>query len=225
MKSKEYTMDKEKVLCGSCKKVTNHVVLAQHSTSGEAHDGDIQWWSTYQIVQCLGCDEISFRNSSTCTEDYDPRTGGMTETVHLYPDSTGGREPMQDYDEFPLRTMRIYLETINALNNKTPILAAIGLRALIESICLEQKTNTRSLAKGIDKLAEMGLLSKKQAEFLHNHRFMGNAAAHEIVAPKPQHLVAALDIAETLLKTIYILPDMANQLKKTPTKQSTGTKK
>jgi len=47
----------------------------------------------------------------------------------------------------------------------------------------------------------MGLLSAKQAEFLHNHRFMGNEAAHEIVAPN-RRLVAAIDIAETLLKTI-----------------------
>ena len=62
----------------------------------------------------------------------------------------------------------------------------------------------------------MGLLSKKQAEFLHNHRFMGNEAAHEMVAPKPEHLVAALDIAETLLKTIYVLPKMADKIKKKP---------
>lgn len=59
----------------------------------------------------------------------------------------------------------------------------------------------------------MGWLSQKQAETLHMHRFMGNVAAHEIQAPKPQELIAALDIAETLLKTIYILPDMADSIK------------
>jgi len=66
----------------------------------------------------------------------------------------------------------------------------------------------------IDELASVGLLSKKQADFLHSHRFMGNEAAHEIVSPKPEHLIAALDIAETLLKTIYILPEMAEQINK-----------
>jgi len=45
---------------------------------------------------------------------------------------------------------------------------------------------------------------------------MGNEAAHEMVAPKPEHLVAALDIAETLLKTIYVLPEMADKIKKRP---------
>lgn len=207
-------MEKEKVLCAkSCKNITNHVVLAEHKASGDAYNGEIQWWATYQIIQCLGCESISFREASTCSEDFDPYTGQMEEAVTLYPDRMAGREPIDDYEEFPIRTKRVYLETLKALNNQTPILAAIGLRALIESICLEQKTKSRTLAKGIDELADMGLLSKRQADFLHNHRFMGNAAAHEIVSPKPQHLVAALDIAETLLKTIYILPELDEQLK------------
>jgi len=45
---------------------------------------------------------------------------------------------------------------------------------------------------------------------------MGNVAAHEIVAPKPTELVAALDIAETLLKTIYVLPEVAEIMKPKP---------
>ena len=43
---------------------------------------------------------------------------------------------------------------------------------------------------------------------------MGNEAAHEIVAPKAQDLIAALDIAETLLKTIYVLPNVAASIKR-----------
>jgi len=215
-------VNKVRALCASCDKVTNHAILANHNTSGESDEGDISWWRSCQIIQCLGCEEISFRDSSTCTEDFDPHTGQLEETVLLYPDRTEGRDPMPDYQEFPIKTQRIYLETLKALNHQTPILAAIGLRALIESICLDLKTKAKNLAKKIDELADLGFLSKKQAQFLHNHRFMGNEAAHEIVAPKPEHLVAAFDIAETLLKTIYVLPDMADQLKKPATKKTSG---
>lgn len=98
-----------------------------------------------------------------------------------------------------------------------PILTAIGLRTLIESICLEQKTKTDILARQIDELSGMGLLSTKQAEYLHSLRFMGNDATHEIIAPPPRHLISALDIAETLLKAIYILPNIAGELQKSPT--------
>lgn len=203
-----------KVLCRDCKKATNHNVLLEHKECGGCADDEPRWWDSYQIIQCMGCEDISFRKTSESEMDFDPNTGELQECEFLYPDRLGDRDPMLGYEAFPVKTKRIYLETLKALNNQIPILAAIGLRALIESICLEQKTKATILAKGIDELAEMGLLSAKQAEFLHNHRFMGNEAAHEIVAPKPEHLVAAVDIAETLLKTIYVLPDMAEQLKR-----------
>lgn len=205
-------MGKVTALCNSCERVTNHNVLAEYKNSGDT--GDVQWWATYQIIQCLGCDEISFRIFSSHTEDLDPITGRPNVIIELYPNRTIGQEPINNYEEFPAKTKRIYLETLKALNNQIPLFAAIGLRAIIESICLEQKTKSNNLRGSIDELADLGLLSKKQAEFLHAHRFMGNEAAHEIVAPKPQHLIAALDIAETLLKTIYILPSVAEQLKK-----------
>ena len=207
-----------KALCADCKKVTTHTILAKHDITGGHEEDEIRWWATYQIIQCMGCDDISFRRASGCDEDIDPYTGHYNESESLYPDRARGRDPMPGHDSFPVKTKRIYLETLKVLNNQTPVLAAIGLRALIESICLEQKTKAKTLAKGIDELAAMGLLSVKQADFLHNHRFMGNEAAHEIIAPKPEHLVAAIDIAETLLKTIYVLPWMAEQIKpkKTP---------
>ena len=189
-----------------------------YETTDDRFGGEVEFWFNFQIVQCLGCGNTSFRWSSKRSDEFDHQTGTLFETVRLYPDWTKRREPIPGHERFPVTTKRIYLETLKALSNQTPILAAIGLRAIVESICLEQKTKSKDLAEGIEELAAFGLLSLKQVEFLHNHRFMGNEAAHEIVAPKPQHLVAALDIAETLLKTIYVLPSIADQLKKTPTK-------
>lgn len=209
-----------KVLCRSCKHATNHDVLFIKESSGEIGDGDIQWWVTHQVLQCRGCEDITFRRNSQNTESIDPFTGQLEDYESLYPNRTDGRPPIEGHENFPMKTRRIYVETLKALNHNALILAAIGLRALIESVCLEQKTKAKTLAGGIDELALSGLLSKKQAEFLHAHRFMGNVAAHEMVSPKPTELVAALDIAETLLKTIYILPGVAEVLK--PRKAALG---
>jgi hypothetical protein len=211
---------KVKVLCRQCKHATNHDVLFSKDESGETADGDIKWWTSHQVLQCCGCDEITFRATQADTESIDPYTGQLDERETLYPSRTDGRLPMEGYESFPVKTRRIYAEALKALNNNALILAAIGLRSLIESVCLEQKTKANTLAKGIDELAASGLLSKKQAEFLHAHRFMGNVAAHEMVAPHPTELVAALDIAETLLKTIYVLPEVAEKMKPKPS--STG---
>jgi hypothetical protein len=116
---------------------------------------------------------------------------------------------MQGYEYFPTRTRSVYIEVLKAMNTGAPILAAIGLRAIVESVCAEKNVSGRNLEQRIDKLAEIGVLAGAQAEFLHGHRFIGNTAAHEITAPRPKELVAALDIAETLLKTIYVLPQLA----------------
>jgi hypothetical protein len=204
---------KVKVLCSTCKRSTNHDVLFSNDFHDSSEEGDIDFWSSDQVIKCCGCDEVSFRKTSECTEDIDYTTGGLVLTEYLYPNRVEGRLPIKGHESFPIKTRRIYDETLKALNQNAFILSAIGLRALIESICVEQKTKAKTLAKGIDELAASGLLSEKQAEFLHAHRFMGNAAAHEMVAPKATELVGALDIAETLLKTIYILPELADSIK------------
>ncbi|MEW6613013.1 MAG: DUF4145 domain-containing protein [Pseudomonadota bacterium] len=204
---------KVKVLCVTCKHSTNHEVLFSNDSHDSTEDGDIDFWSSDQVIRCCGCDEVSFRKTSTCTEDIDYETGQLVVTEYLYPNRAEGRIPMEGYENFPATTRRIYSETLKALNQNAFILSAIGLRALIESICVEQKTKAKNLEKKIDELAASGLLSTKQAEYLHAHRFMGNAAAHEMVAPKATELIGALDIAETLLKTIYILPELADSIK------------
>lgn len=201
-----------KIHCINCNNATNHDALASKDFSREIHEGGIQWWDTYQIIQCLGCEEISFRRTFLCTEDIDPYTGQLETTEYLYPNPAKSRQPIENYEKLPAKTRIIYREVLKALSHGAPVLSAIGLRAVIESVFLDQNTKSKNLAEGIDELADMGHISKAQAQFLHKHRFMGNVAAHEIVAPKPEHLVAAIDIAETLLKTIYVLPALAESL-------------
>lgn len=203
-----------KILCRTCKHPTNHEVIFKKTDTETAIDIDVTWWTTYQLLQCQGCNEVTYRITNANSETIDPYTGQAEISETLYPNRAEGRPPIVGYEDFPTKTKKIYQETLKALHHNALILSAIGLRALIESICLEQKTKSRVLAGGIDELSQTGLLSKKQAEFLHAHRFMGNVAAHEMVAPKATELVAALDIAETLLKTIYILPKVAAKMKR-----------
>lgn len=201
---------KTRAPCRNCKNSTNHEILYSKDAHDTVEENGIQFWSSDQVIQCCGCDEISFRHTNSCTEDIDYRTGELVVNEVFYPNRVEGRAPIDGHIAFPAKTRKIYQETLKALNQNAFILAAIGLRAIIESVCVEQKTPGSNLEKRIDELSNSGLLSKKQAEFLHAHRFMGNAAAHEMIAPKAADLIAALDIAETLLKTIYILPDIAD---------------
>ena len=200
------------VHCCICKTMTHHDVLSSHDASYSDEYDDIVVWKSAQILRCGGCKAFSFRHTHKCTEDYDLISGQLNVTEELYPNRVEDRLPIEGYYDFPEKTQRIYQETLTALNHKAFLLAAIGLRAIIESVCAEQRISEGSLKQRIERLGESHL-SKTQVNFLHAHRFLGNAAAHEIVAPEKMEIVAALDIAETLLKIIYILPNIANQIK------------
>lgn len=207
-------MEKCKSHCACCKIETNHEIKSKEIISKHSDDDEIHWSAEYQIIECLGCETLSFRIVSGSSEDYDFETGEPLYTIELYPESASQRDLLDDYYIFPSKIRKIYSETIDAINHKMFLLSAVGLRMLIEAICIEESISGGNLKSRIDELAVKGLLSKSQADFLHHHRFIGNDAAHEIKTPKRESIIAALDIAETLLKTIYILPKIAAEIER-----------
>jgi hypothetical protein len=200
-----------KLYCYKCKGAKNVNVLCKDSI-GSDNDEGYQWSETYHLVKCQGCDGIFLAVSSWTEDSVDYSTGESEVAWKFYPQGATHREEV-DYDfELPPKINRIYKENISALNAQLPILAGIGIRALIEAICKDKKIVGRSLEKLINGLATDGILAKSQADILHSHRFMGNEAAHEVTPPKPKELIAALDIAETILKTIYLLPKLSAEI-------------
>src|SRR5262249_19030234 len=121
---------------------------------------------------------------------------------------------------FPTKVQRIYRETVTVFNAGTPTLAGGGLRAIVEAVCNEQRVAGKNLQEKIDQLVAKGLLARAQADWLHEERYIGNAALHEIEPPDEQHLESGLEIIEGLLNTIYILPKQAEKLKNARTSKT-----
>ena len=208
-------MSKDKpirVFCRNCKLETNHDKLYENITTGEIKEIEEHWWETVQVLKCRGCEATVFRKVYGDTIDFDPQTGEPEETETLYPNPRE-RKPIIGSEHFPIITRHIYLETLKAFNNNAPLLTAIGLRAIVESICLDKKVKGRNLRDKISELVKIGILAEKHAEFLDAQRYMGNEAAHEIKAPAIKEILAAIDIVETMLKTIYILPTLKKEIK------------
>lgn len=180
--------------------------------SGEEHDGDFDfyWNSHYQIIECQGCKTISFRKSSSNSEDYEPVGQNEYESVvyeEIYPSRIEGRKGLDDELIYlPSKVQRIYTETLQALNSKSPILAGIGLRALVETVCEEKNANGTNLLKKIDDLTNQNVLTPVGAQILHKIRTLGNAAAHEVKPHSEKQLGLAMDVIEHLLTDVYILP-------------------
>ena len=201
-----------KIFCHSCGKRTNHSVLAKEEIKSHP-DEDFHYGENHIFAKCNGCDALTYAIETWSEDDWNPHTGEMESTWKTYPRGATERKPIDDEHELPAKIRAIYREVVGAMNAQLPVLAGIGLRAVIEAICKDQGIKGNNLEKLIDGLATSGVLSKAQADILHSHRFLGNVAAHEIVSAQPRELVAAIEIAENILKTIYVLPSLSKQIK------------
>lgn len=86
----------EKIPCTSCNGKTFHKVLLSVDESGEEQNGnfDFNWNRHFQIIQCQGCKTISFRITSTNSEDYELDDEGCKSVVseEIYPSRIEGRK-------------------------------------------------------------------------------------------------------------------------------------
>lgn len=204
------------VPCIQCRRSTKHKVLVSADLSGEDWYGSnsVQYNVHHQITQCQGCETITFRTSSTNSEDleYD-RNGELeyVETTDFYPSRNEGRTALKDSHLLPSNVRRIYDETLKAMNGDQSVLAGIGLRALIETVCKDRQAAGANLVAKIDSLVTIGVLTQDGAEILHKIRTLANDAAHEVKPHSSEQLGLALDVAEHLLQGVYVLPHYAKK--------------
>lgn len=200
-----------RVMCRQCGQSTNHKVVYELIRQSEPDEFFLQ--TTWQIVECLGCNDISLRQE-TITEDDIDEYGEGTPVERLYPSRISGRKNLDKQYLLPVKLNRIYDETLSALANSLLVLAGIGLRAIIETICDDKGVKSANLDGKINALVTQGIISQPQADVLHSLRILGNVAAHEVEPATPKELITGLEIAETMMKTIYILPELSSAIKK-----------
>jgi hypothetical protein len=190
--------------CGKCHGKTCHRVVVSVDFEGKFLTN---YQENYQVVQCQGCRTFSFRKAfvSEIKE---------ANSEDLYPSRVAGRHELSQVYLLPPEVARIYKETHSALCDKQPVLAGIGIRALIETVCKEKVAQGGNLEKKIDSLVATGVLTKDGAEILHSLRVLGNVAAHEVQPHSEETLGIAMDVVEHLLQGVYVLPKVAKKLPK-----------
>lgn len=218
-----------KSFCDICKTETNQKVL-QSERLDYTEDGG--WWENaeYQIIQCAGCDNMSFRrleNNAQIESGWEPEFGDRPLIIELYPNRSVHHLVINKYQYTPNNIKNIYRETIEAYNNNQLILCSGGLRAILEGICSNKKVLgiKRKDKKGdlvlisnlktkIEALAEQAFLTKGNAEILHNLRFIGNDALHELSAPSKPELKLAINIIQHTIESLYEIEYKAHRLKR-----------
>lgn len=173
------------------------------------HGDYYQWNNEYQIIQCLGCETVSFRQTHENSEDYyqvGPDEYEHAVSVDIYPNPEEGRNLIEDDYLLPTNLHRIYSETIKSINNGQDVLTGIGIRAIVETTCKDKNASGKDLYEKINDLVTQGVLTKDGADILHKLRTLGNEAAHEVKPHDKVQLGLALDVIDHLLQGVYILP-------------------
>lgn len=221
-----------KVACDVCNRENKHLILQAVRKSGsELIDRrfSVDWFDDYQIIQCQGCETISFRILSWCSECMDFDSDGSSEK--LFPKRAIECLPLKTFNNTPRVISRIYREIIDSYNNEIYTLCAAGLRAIVEGLCAAQGIKdgpvevtkkdgsitvhrSKDLQGKISGLHEKGILTQRNAEILHEHRFLGNEAVHELHQPSAEELTLAIEIIEHTVESLYEIPQKALSLKK-----------
>ncbi|MDR2756366.1 MAG: DUF4145 domain-containing protein [Planctomycetaceae bacterium] len=223
----------ESVLCGRCHRKTNHKIL--FSEQQDYGNDEIVGTYKYQVIQCQGCDTISFRKLESNSENYAPETGEPDVFETLYPERIEEKNATniiewRSYNELPPKVNGLYEETTRCFSQGFRILCAAGIRAIVEAVCQDKnikkgtvtikdksgKTKTKissNLEGKINNLAENDILTKSNADILHSLRYLGNEALHELEVPSTEELSLALGIIIHILDDIYKFPLQKKALK------------
>ncbi len=197
----------EKFFCRNCKGLRNHKQIHEVKKRGGDDDGYFQWIRNFSIIECLGCETVSFLEVYGDTEMIGYDENGQPDYFYentIYPFYLDKGHELDYIYYIPESIRNIYKETIAAFKADSYILTAGGLRAIIEAICNHLKIKKGNLADRIDLLHNKGHLTLSESKRLHSIRFLGNDALHEIEKPKKDHLYILLDIVNHLLANLFI---------------------
>lgn len=209
MRVVESAPEKKYIFCNYCKSDTNHLLKGDHYR--ESYDSYDNYWqlSGCRLWICAGCENGTMEEYYTSDGSVDERGNQIYQRTYFPPRNFGHIRP-KSFLQLPDKLSIIYGETLQTYNARLFVLCAIGLRALLEGICADQRITGRNLEERIEGLSRV--LPGNIVSSLHSLRFIGNTAAHELASPKRTELRLGIEICEDLLNFLYELDYKASRL-------------
>jgi len=202
--------------CPNCGAGRNAEIVASHEATFHGDDDNGIWWNgVFQILRCMGCDEVYYRTDGQCSEDSDA-TGAPTRRITYWPAPSKRKLPEWAMDLLAEDSAlyELVCETYEALNNDAQVLAAIGLRTVFdrasEKIGVDPALH---FDQKLDALEDMGKIGRSEKETLKILTDAGGAAAHRGWKPTIGQLDILMTIGEQFLYRAIILESKATALK------------
>ncbi len=206
----------ERIFCNRCGRNTWHERKASHAQVFRPEQyaemmidhAEADW----EIWQCRGCEEVTFKETWMTSEDVSP--DGPDPTIRFYPPRTQTWIKPKEYRKLSVELEDLYEEIVKTFDGGAYVLCAGGLRALLEGICVDQGVTSGPTARGATRSTLEGKINGLKSlpnvpaaivDSLHGFRFLGNTALHRLNRPAAEDLAMAIEVIEDVMNTIYEL--------------------
>lgn len=195
-----------KLHCNMCHGMRWHDVLYETNrhSADETDDGlGFDESARYRLAECRGCEFISLHIEWSASSQPEP-------IHHQWPPQVARSTPKW-MRSFPWLDAAVggnkqeLLEEIYAaatIGNRR--LAALGLRALLEAVMVEQVGDHHSFVENVKAFKNAGFISIVQHEAISPVLEIGHASMHRGHCPSSRDVDAALDVVENIIESIYI---------------------
>lgn len=205
--------DRVKIYCNTCKGETNHDVKSTHDQSyhEEFEDHGQRFLGYYEETEfrflvCRGCDSATLQEKWTCSGMHD-HNGDDVYSYNYHPKRKNlGEREAKKFHHVDKKLNDSYKEIITAFQQGLGIVTAMGVRALLEGICVIEGIDDNvawGLAKKIEKLKGAPNIPDSIIDGLNGLKFIGDDAAHRLNATDKYTLSLSIDLLESLLTHLY----------------------
>lgn len=213
--------------CNTCIGEKRHRLLYKHSEKwSEEFDEHclINGEDIYEMLQCGGCGRVCVCHTSYHSEISDDY-GRAIPNVRYYPPPVSRRKPTWTYGvhlttkkglvihSSPQFVESLLEEIYVSMQSRSLRVAAMGIRALIETVMIDKITDHGSFSSNLDALMNKGFIAESQKETLLAVIDFGSATIHRGFFPQFEDIESALDITEAVIAAIYIYPLQAEAIR------------
>lgn len=208
--------------CNECARKTKHDIVAEKVKDESAHmddDFQIEWTNNHRIIECRGCESVSFHHSWWHSE-YD-----VSNDITMYPPRISRAMPGWA-DELPEDLEALLKEIYSALHADSRRLAMMGARACVDMFMNINVGDVGTFTDKLRALDESGHISKIDTGILDAALQAGHAASHRGHRSSSNEVNQVMDIVENLLQKLALSKSAAQLSESIPHRQrKTGKSK
>jgi hypothetical protein len=209
-----------KSYCNTCVGERNHLVLCTDKQNGSEEFDEvysIDWYTQHDMLKCCGCDTVSMRRQSSNSEVTD-EYGRPEVSVAYFPPAVFRRQPawlaeipflFSDKSFIPELVHELYVSIQNDCRRS----AAMAARALLEQVMIDKVADQGTFVANVREFQSKGFIYVAQQQFLETAIEAGHATIHRAFKPSKQDLITLVNIAESVIESVYVNEHRAARLK------------